>query len=366
MSGGGKSSWSESVLEFAPHEHEFAMGAPSQASLEWPTAVSARVAAALHDGRLRSLTEFNLFEFDDDELVQLALEMLLQAGAAAALSTDVGTLQRLLLRIRRAYRLVPFHNFKHAFNVMQAAFAFLEFGQCGALLTPLERVTLLLASLGHDIDHPGYANVFQKLACTRLAVRYNDTSVLESHHAASFFAVLARADCDVFRHLPRADFLQFRAAAIELILATDLAQHKPYIDRIAALDLSLLTAASSNTADATAAAAARRTLMCGLIKCADLCNEIRTFALSQRWVPLVLTEFFMQGDTEKQRGYPVGFTNDRDKVTAAGSQIGFIKFLCLPLYDTMVRVAPALQLALDNLRANLAHWEAEQAAPKKQ
>jgi high affinity cGMP-specific 3',5'-cyclic phosphodiesterase 9 len=354
-------SWCDKHVPFVPHAHEFAMGAPSTAAVEWPRETSARVVAAVGERQLRSVA-FNLFECTDDDLVQLALEMLLDGGAArsAALNVDVGALQTLLLAIRRAYRSVPFHNFTHAFNVMQACHAFLFEAHCGALLTEHERFSLLLSCLAHDIDHPGFSNVWQKASASALAVRYNDTAILESHHCASFFALLTRADCDVFRQLPRADFVQFRAAAIELILATDLAQHKVYIDRLALLDAALLApvATAANVADA-APTAARRLLMCALIKCADLCNEIRTHALSRRWAPLVLTEFFTQGDAEKQRGYPVGFTNDRAKVTPASSQIGFIKFLCLPLYDAVVRVVPHMEFARVNLHANLKAWEAE-------
>jgi high affinity cGMP-specific 3',5'-cyclic phosphodiesterase 9 len=251
---------------------------------------------------------------------------------------------------------------------MQAAYHFLRSG-CGDVLTALERVVLLVSCLGHDIDHPGFANVFQKQACTSLAIRYNDTSVLESHHCSSLFAILSNAACDVFAALPRASFGTIRQTVIELILATDLAQHKTYIDRLAALDLALLAPLAGRSAEAIAnadAASARRVLLCGLIKCADLCNEIRTFALSQRWVPLVLEEFFAQGDVEKQRGFPVGFTNDRDKVTGASSQIGFIKFLCLPLYGSMVRVAPSFQACIDNLNANLNAWQRQHDEQQQQ
>jgi high affinity cGMP-specific 3',5'-cyclic phosphodiesterase 9 len=337
------------------------MGAASSASLEWPRETSARVQAAVAERQLRSV-DFDLFAFTDDELVQLALEMLLDGGGAIGeLRVDVGVLQTLLLHIRRAYRLVPFHNFTHAFNVMQACHAFLHQAHAAALLTPLERFSLLLSCLAHDIDHPGYSNVWQKTSASSLALRYNDAAILESHHCASFFALLTRGDCDIFKHLPRGDFVQLRAAAIELILATDLAQHKVYIDRLTALDTTLLApvAGATNTADA-APAAARRLLMCALIKCADLCNEIRSHSLSRRWAPLVLTEFFIQGDAEKQRGYPIGFTNDRTKVTPASSQIGFIKFLCLPLYDAVARVVPQMDMYRQSLHENLRLWEEEQ------
>ena len=46
---------------------------------------------------------------------------------------------------------------------------------------------LLIASLCHDMGHPGKTNNFLIATRDRLALRYNDVSVLENHHCASLF-----------------------------------------------------------------------------------------------------------------------------------------------------------------------------------
>lgn len=44
-------------------------------------------------------------------------------------------------------------------------------------LSGLEQLCLLIAALGHDIDHPGVSNAFLVASGAPLALLYNDISV---------------------------------------------------------------------------------------------------------------------------------------------------------------------------------------------
>ena len=55
---------------------------------------------------------------------------------------------------------------------------------------PIDLLTLFVSSAAHDVDHPGNNNVFEIKTKSKLATLYNDVSVLESHHAASFFFLI--------------------------------------------------------------------------------------------------------------------------------------------------------------------------------
>ena len=48
--------------------------------------------------------------------------------------------------------------------------------------TMIEKLSLLVAAVGHDLDHPGFNNAYQMNALTQLAIAYNDSSPLENHH----------------------------------------------------------------------------------------------------------------------------------------------------------------------------------------
>lgn len=71
-------------------------------------------------------------------------------------------------------------------------------------LDHLDEVAALIAATVHDVDHPGRTNSFLCNAGSELAVLYNDTAVLESHHTALAFQLTAKDNkCNIFKNLNR-------------------------------------------------------------------------------------------------------------------------------------------------------------------
>lgn len=89
----------------------------------------------------------------------------------------------------------------------------------------LEVLILLTSCICHDLDHPGYNNIYQINAKTELAIRYNDISPLENHHCSVAFRILENEDCNIFKSFGSEDFKQVREGMIRCILATDMARH---------------------------------------------------------------------------------------------------------------------------------------------
>jgi len=54
----------------------------------------------------------------------------------------------------------------------------------------------------------------------------------------------------------------------------------------------------------------------------------------------------VQSDLEKLEGLPVAPFMDRDKVTIPSAQIGFIKFILLPLVESVTELFPNLTVSL--------------------
>lgn len=92
-------------------------------------------------------------------------------------------------------------------------------------LGDLEILILLTSCICHDLDHPGYNNIYQINARTELAIRYNDISPLENHHCSVAFRILENDDCNIFKSFPNDNFKQIREGIIRCILATDMARH---------------------------------------------------------------------------------------------------------------------------------------------
>jgi hypothetical protein len=92
-------------------------------------------------------------------------------------------------------------------------------------VTPLDLMALFFASVVHDFDHPGVNNNFLIATSNRLALLYNDRSVLESYHLAKAFRILSQPECNFLQGLSKSDWQTFRESVIDMVLATDLSQH---------------------------------------------------------------------------------------------------------------------------------------------
>ncbi|KAF0025999.1 hypothetical protein F2P81_020736 [Scophthalmus maximus] len=115
---------------------------------------------------------------------------------------------------------------------------------------------------------------------------------------------------------------------ITLILATDMARHGEILDsfkqKVDSFDF-------TDEEHATC-------LKMVLIKCCDISNEVRPMEVAEPWVDCLLEEYFMQSDREKTEGLPVAPFMDRERVTKPTAQIGFIKFVLIPMFESVMKV----------------------------
>jgi 3',5'-cyclic-nucleotide phosphodiesterase len=192
-----------------------------------------------------------------------------------------------LLACRAAYNaFVPYHNFRHVIDVLQAVFHFLvrigtlppyptdqilespPKSPIAALLRPFDALTLLITAIGHDVGHPGVNNAFLVTLNAPLAQLYNDRSVLESFHCAAYSQILRRHWPPAFSHV------EMRQLMISSILATDMGLHFDYMKKLGFMQEKL------HENDGTDGFNGRlleeyRALACALlIKCADISNVV--------------------------------------------------------------------------------------------
>jgi len=101
-------------------------------------------------------------------------------------------------------------------------------------------------------------------------------------------------------------------------------------------------------------------LLIAAIKYADLGHVIKPLEVHIEWTDRITREFWELGDREKNAGVPLSPLCDREKDTSiAKSQVGFIKFVCLPFYEVLGElVAPDFQ-PLGSVLSNQQHWQRE-------
>lgn len=82
-----------------------------------------------------------------------------------------------------------------------------------------------MAAAAHDFEHPGFNNPYLVATQHELAIRYNDKSPLENHHASSAFILMQKENSNVFSHLSKEDTKKSRERIIQMILHTDNSSH---------------------------------------------------------------------------------------------------------------------------------------------
>ncbi|PNI55767.1 PDE9A isoform 16 [Pan troglodytes] len=276
---------------------------------------------------------FDVWLWEPNEMLSCLEHMYHDLGLVRDFSINPVTLRRWLFCVHDNYRNNPFHNFRHCFCVAQMMYSMVWLCSLQENFSQMDILILMTAAICHDLDHPGYNNTYQINARTELAVRYNDISPLENHHCAVAFQILAEPECNIFSNIPPDGFKQIRQGMITLILATDMARHAEIMD---SFKEKMENFDYSNEEHMTL-------LKMILIKCCDISNEVRPMEVAEPWVDCLLEEYFMQSDREKSEGLPVAPFMDRDKVTKATAQIGFIKFVLIPMFETVTKLFPMVE-----------------------
>lgn len=145
----------------------------------------------------------------------------------ARLGCEEKIVQNWLIVIEANYDITNrYHNSTHAADVLQAAAMFMQTERLKQVLEPLDEVATLIAAAAHDIDHPGRSSQFLCNSDNKLAILYNDLTVLESHHAAlTFKLTLSDDNVNIFKNLERDTYKQVRQSVIDMILATEMTKH---------------------------------------------------------------------------------------------------------------------------------------------
>lgn len=277
---------------------------------------------------------FDNWQWEDAEMLYLLQQMFIDLNLMEKFHIEKPILQNFLFEVFRNYNATPFHNFRHAFCVTQMMYGLIWLTQIPSKVRDCDVLVMLTSALCHDLDHPGYNNAYQVNARTELAIRYNDISPLENHHCAVAFDIISQPHCDILKNVSQDVFRTFREGMIKCILSTDMARHNEILNKFK--DILADGFSFENEAH-------KSMLMQIMIKVSDVSNEARPMEVAEPWLDCLLQEFFIQSDVEKLEGLPVAPFMDRDKVTKPSAQIGFIRFVLIPLFEALEQLFPVLE-----------------------
>ncbi|KAG2485624.1 hypothetical protein HYH03_015687 [Edaphochlamys debaryana] len=377
----------------------------------------------------RVLARVDAWQFDTWQLAEvtqghalsaLGFYLMQREGLIAALGLEPLVLARLLRRVEAGYRANPYHNAVHAADVLQTLHVLVH--GAGMHVHYLDRLGLLaayFAAIVHDHAHPGLTNDFLIATGDPLAVRYNDRSPLENHHAASAFELLLDPDLDAFAPLEPAERAALRKQVIDMVLATDMKQHFSIlahfntVHRLAAYSKDAgagrrpgsgedaregasgggaalgsgpgaapgVGVGGGRTGSVTGPGAVGGLVRVGdlaaaprpadeverhlslqlALKVADIGHLGEDLDVHCRWLGVLEEEFFLQGDRERARGLPISPLFDRAKQGVSKSQVGFYDFVAMPLVHALASAFPGAQPLMACFSTNYNHWRAVDA-----
>uniref|UniRef100_A0A4W3K3H3 Phosphodiesterase n=1 Tax=Callorhinchus milii TaxID=7868 RepID=A0A4W3K3H3_CALMI len=306
--------------------------------------------------------EFDIFKLESvtnkRPLLYLGLKTFGRFGVCEFLNCPESTLRSWLHVIEANYHSTnSYHNSTHAADVLHATAYFLCKERVKQSLDQMDEVAALIAATVHDVDHPGRTNSFLCNAGSELALLYNDTAVLESHHSALAFQLTARDEkCNIFKNMERNDYRTLRQAIIDMVLATEMTKHFEHVNKfvnsinkpLAALEENLSILTSPET---------RILIKRMLIKCADISNPCRPLELCIEWAGRISEEYFAQTEEETKKGLPVVMpVFDRNTCSIPKSQISFVDYFITDMFDAWDVFADLPNL-MQQLGINFKYWK---------
>jgi hypothetical protein len=140
--------------------------------------------------------DFNIFKLREytngRELEAIHLHLAVSKNCISRTNTDINKMSAFLTAIQAGYKNITYHNKTHGADLCQNINMFMQTGGLAEKLKldELEYLGVLTAAVCHDYQHPGVNNAYLTKVQDPIAIRHNDTSVLESHHIAASFELM--------------------------------------------------------------------------------------------------------------------------------------------------------------------------------
>lgn len=299
-----------------------------------------------------NLYSFTFIDFDltDEDTCRATIRMFKQCDLIQKFHIPYEVLCRWILSVKKNYRPVKYHNWRHALNVAQTMFAMLKTGKMEQFMTDLEILGLLVACLCHDLDHRGTNNAFQMKTESPLAILYS-TSTMEHHHFDQCVMILNSDSNNIFQSLSMEDYRRVMKVVESAILSTDLAVYFKKKNKFMEL---------IDEGEFDWQSEEKKELLCGMMMTAcDVSAIAKPWEVQHRVAKLVADEFFDQGDLERLQlnQQPVAMMDRERKDELPQMQVGFIDVICLPLYKVLSDTFPWIMPLYEGTMENRQHWQ---------
>ncbi|XP_054168648.1 cGMP-specific 3',5'-cyclic phosphodiesterase-like [Oppia nitens] len=294
--------------------------------------------------------EFSDFSLDERDTCLATLRMFLDLQLINTFKIPYQVLCRWILSVKKNYRPVIYHNWRHALNVTQTMFAILRTGNLYYIMNDIEKLGLIVASLCHDLDHRGTNNSYHTKTGSALATLYG-TSIMENHHFNHCILILNTEGNNIFQSLSPEEYRDVIHIIESCILSTDLDQYFQKKDKFEEL--------VKNDEKDWSNVYVKEILRGILMTACDISATFKPWDIQKKVAELVAHEFFEQGDLERQQlnQMPSAMMDREKKHELPIMQVAFIELICLPLYKNLSECWPSLSILYEGCLNNRDNWK---------
>jgi hypothetical protein len=281
------------------------------------------------------------------------------------LDVSQSTFVRFLWKVGNYYHPAPYHNWHHAFCVVQSMALLLVHteasGATGApggdtrgrgekgRLTPKELFIALLSAVIHDVDHRGLNNTFHNNNKSSLSLKYDGKSTLERHHIDVCFGIMNDASHNPLAHWTAEEQAKGRTAITYMVLKTDMGAHN---------DLTKVLQSREGLAFDLRDEDDKKLYLEAMLHAADISNSVRPFAQNEILAMRLAVEFNDQVDKEKHLGLPTAsFMIQPTIMEVCNGEQGFLTYVAKPYWTALAQCfVGKFEPELATLDANIACW----------
>lgn len=308
--------------------------------------------------------KYNLYNFSfvdtyitDDETVLCAMRIFEDLNAFNLYKIPKVTMLSWLVSVKHCYRPIPYHNWRHGFNVAHIMSLMISnMLNCktnpglSKIFDPFELFLLVVASFSHDVDHRGTNNAFLIRSGAPLAMLYN-SSTLEYHHFETCMRILRVKSNNIFENLTHEQYDQARTLMKFAILATDLTLYFQRRNDFKAL---------LENEDTDYCKHDNKMLLISMMMTAcDLAGNTKPWETYEQTIHSLNAEFFDQGDQEKELfgTDPIPMYDRNKSNDLPNVQIGFLDGVCSLVYEMIIKFCPDFYPLKDGMLANKQKWQ---------
>ncbi|KAM4636687.1 cone cGMP-specific 3',5'-cyclic phosphodiesterase subunit alpha' [Discoglossus pictus] len=318
----------------------------------------------LPEPKALELYEFHFSDLpvSEHELIKGGIKMFFELNVVEKFKVPAEVLTKWMYTVRKGYRDITYHNWRHGFNVGQTMFTLLMTGKLKKYYSDLEAFAMVAAAFCHDIDHRGTNNLYQMKSQASLA-RLHGSSILERHHLEFSKTLLEDESLNIFQNLNKRQFENVIHLFEVAIIATDLAL---YFKKRTMFQKIVDAAEQMQSEDEVIKyiitdPTKKEVIMAMMMTGCDLSAITKPWEVQSKVALMVANEFWEQGDLERtvlqQQPIPMMDRNKAEELPKL--QVGFIDFVCTFVYKEFSRFHKEITPMYDGLQNNRVQWKAQ-------